>query len=54
METLASSEVFLFDDFRLHWRSGGLFRRDDNGAFVPSGRRIARARHSWCTDRAGG
>src|ERR1700752_1806370 len=35
MEALASSEVFLFDDFRLDRRGGGLCRRDDNGAFVP-------------------
>jgi TolB-like protein/class 3 adenylate cyclase/DNA-binding winged helix-turn-helix (wHTH) protein/Tfp pilus assembly protein PilF len=35
MEALASSEVFLFDDFRLDWRGGGLFRRDDNGTFAP-------------------
>jgi TolB-like protein/DNA-binding winged helix-turn-helix (wHTH) protein len=33
METLASSEVFLFEDFRLD-RRGGLFRRDDDGAFT--------------------
>jgi DNA-binding winged helix-turn-helix (wHTH) protein len=35
MEALASSEVFLFDDFRLDRRGGGLFRRDDNSTFVP-------------------
>jgi len=35
MEALASSEVFLFDDFRLDRRGGGLFRRDDSGVFVP-------------------
>src|SRR5690349_19223992 len=34
METLASSEVFLFEDFRLDRRGGGLFRRDDNGALT--------------------
>ena len=34
METLASSEVFLFEDFRLDRRGGGLFRRDDDGAFT--------------------
>ena len=35
MEVLASSEVFLFEDFRLDRRGGGLFRRDDDGAFAP-------------------
>jgi adenylate cyclase len=35
MEALAPSDVFLFDDFRLDRRGGGLFRRDDAGAFVP-------------------
>src|SRR6516164_3338041 len=35
MEVLASSEVFLFEDFRLDRHGGGLFRRDDDGAFVP-------------------
>jgi hypothetical protein len=54
METLASSEVFLFDDFRLDWRGGGLFRRDDNGAFVLVAVGSRGPRHSWCTDRAGG
>jgi TolB-like protein/DNA-binding winged helix-turn-helix (wHTH) protein/Tfp pilus assembly protein PilF len=34
MEALASSEVFLFEEFRLDLR-GGLFRRDDRGAFAP-------------------
>jgi adenylate cyclase len=34
MEALASSEVFLFGDFRFDQR-GGVFRRDDNGAFAP-------------------
>jgi TolB-like protein/DNA-binding winged helix-turn-helix (wHTH) protein len=34
MEALASSEVFLFENFRLD-RRGGLFRRDDSGAFAP-------------------
>jgi hypothetical protein len=33
METLPSSDTFLFEDFRLD-RRGGLFRRDDTGAFV--------------------
>jgi len=36
MEALASSEVFLFDDFRLDRRGGGLFRRDESGAFAPA------------------
>jgi len=31
---LVPSDMFLFEDFRLD-RRGGLFRRDDNGAFVP-------------------
>jgi DNA-binding winged helix-turn-helix (wHTH) protein len=35
MEVLASSEVFLFEDFRLDRRGGGLFRRDEKGAFAP-------------------
>jgi TolB-like protein/DNA-binding winged helix-turn-helix (wHTH) protein len=35
MQALASSEVFLFEDFRLDRRGGGLFRRDGNGGFVP-------------------
>jgi adenylate cyclase len=34
MRGLAPSEIFLFEDFRLD-RHGGLFRRDDSGAFVP-------------------
>jgi TolB-like protein/Flp pilus assembly protein TadD len=34
MEELASSEVFLFEDFRLDRRGGGLFQRDDDGAFT--------------------
>jgi adenylate cyclase len=34
MQGLAPSDIFLFEDFRLD-RRGGLFRRDDNGAFVP-------------------
>jgi adenylate cyclase len=34
MEAIASSEVFLFEDFRLDRRGGGLFRRDDNGSFT--------------------
>jgi adenylate cyclase len=34
MQTLAPSDIFLFEDFRLD-RRGGLFRRDDDGALVP-------------------
>jgi TolB-like protein len=33
MQGLAPSDIFLFDDFHLD-RRGGLFRRDDSGAFV--------------------
>src|SRR5205823_9779694 len=36
MEALASSEVFLFEEFRLDRRGGGLFRRDQNGTFAPA------------------
>jgi TolB-like protein/Tfp pilus assembly protein PilF len=35
METLASSEVFLFEGFRLDRCGGGLLQRDDNGDFAP-------------------
>src|SRR6516164_7222231 len=35
MEALAPSEVFLFEDFRLDRRGGGLFRCDDSGVLVP-------------------
>jgi TolB-like protein/DNA-binding winged helix-turn-helix (wHTH) protein/Flp pilus assembly protein TadD len=35
MDTLASDDIFLFESFRLHRRSGGLFRRDGHGVFVP-------------------
>ena len=35
MEAFASSEVFLFEEFRLDRRGGGLFRRDDSGVFTP-------------------
>jgi adenylate cyclase len=35
MEAFASSEVFLFEEFRLDRRGGGLLRRDDSGAFTP-------------------
>jgi adenylate cyclase len=34
MDALASDDIFLFDDFRLHRRGGGLFRRDERGQFV--------------------
>jgi len=34
MHGLTPSDIFLFADFRFN-RRGGLFRRDDNGAFVP-------------------
>jgi adenylate cyclase len=34
MQGLAPSDIFLFEDFRLD-RRGGLFQRDDTGAFVP-------------------
>jgi DNA-binding winged helix-turn-helix (wHTH) protein len=34
LEAVASSEVFLFEDFRLDRPCGGLFRRDDDGAFT--------------------
>jgi class 3 adenylate cyclase/predicted ATPase len=35
MKMLASSDIFLFDDFRLDQAGGGLFQRDDQGAFNP-------------------
>jgi adenylate cyclase len=35
MDGAASSAIFLFGDFRLDRRTGGLFRRDDRGAVVP-------------------
>src|SRR6516165_4255674 len=35
MAALASSEVFVFEDFRLDRHGGGLFRRADDGAFAP-------------------
>jgi len=35
MEGLAPSEVFLFEDFRLDRRGGGLFRCDDSGVLAP-------------------
>jgi TolB-like protein len=34
MDALASSEGFLFEDFRFDRRGGGLFRRDGDGAFT--------------------
>jgi DNA-binding winged helix-turn-helix (wHTH) protein len=35
MKTQASSDSFLFEEFRLDRLGGGLFRRDEQGAFVP-------------------
>jgi DNA-binding winged helix-turn-helix (wHTH) protein len=35
MKMRASSDIFLFEEFRLDRVGGGLFRRDDHGAFVP-------------------
>ena len=35
MKMQASSDSFLFEEFRLDRLGGGLFRRDDQGAFVP-------------------
>jgi class 3 adenylate cyclase len=35
MKVQASSDIFLFEEFRLDRVGGGLFRRDDHGAFVP-------------------
>jgi adenylate cyclase len=35
MQAFASSEVFLFEDFRLDRCGGGLFRRDESGVFAP-------------------
>jgi TolB-like protein len=35
MNALASDDIFLFEGFRLHWRGGGLLRRDEHGVFVP-------------------
>jgi TolB-like protein/DNA-binding winged helix-turn-helix (wHTH) protein/Flp pilus assembly protein TadD len=35
MDALGAGEVFLFERFRLDRRGGGLFRRDERGAFVP-------------------
>jgi DNA-binding winged helix-turn-helix (wHTH) protein len=35
MQGLAPSEIFLFEDFRLDRRGGGLYRRDGGGTFEP-------------------
>jgi TolB-like protein/DNA-binding winged helix-turn-helix (wHTH) protein len=35
MEAFGVGDVFLFEGFRLDRRGGGLFRRDEHGAFVP-------------------
>ena len=35
MDALAAGDVFLFDDFRLDRRGGGLFRRDERGVYAP-------------------
>jgi TolB-like protein/DNA-binding winged helix-turn-helix (wHTH) protein/Tfp pilus assembly protein PilF len=35
MDALAVMEIFLFEDFRLDRRAGGLFRADENGVLVP-------------------
>lgn len=35
MEAIASSEIFLFERFRLDRRAGGLFRTGEQGAFAP-------------------
>ena len=35
MKMFASSDIFLFGDFRFDRAGGGLFRRDDHGAFAP-------------------
>jgi TolB-like protein len=35
MDALALDDIFLFEDFRLHRRDGALFRRAENGHFVP-------------------
>ena len=36
MELPTSSDIFLFRGFRLDRAGGGLFRRDDHGAFAES------------------
>jgi DNA-binding winged helix-turn-helix (wHTH) protein len=35
MDALASADILLFEEFRLDRRGGGLFRRDDSGAYGP-------------------
>src|SRR5215471_11275867 len=35
MKMSASSDIYLFADFRLDRSGGGLFRRDDSGVFAP-------------------
>lgn len=35
MDAIANREIFLFERFRLDRQGGGLFRADDEGAFVP-------------------
>lgn len=35
MKMRASSDSFLFEEFRLDRAGGGLFRRHDHGVFVP-------------------
>jgi DNA-binding winged helix-turn-helix (wHTH) protein len=35
MEVAANGEIYLFERFRLDRRGGGLFRADEQGAFVP-------------------
>ena len=35
MDTLIAVDVFQFGNYRLDRRAGGLFRRDENGSFVP-------------------
>jgi class 3 adenylate cyclase len=37
MKMRASSDIFLFEEFRLHRVGGGLSRRDHHGAFLPVG-----------------
>ena len=54
MGMFASSEVFVFEGFRLDRRGGGLFRRDDSGACRSGSLRLARARHSRSADRTRG
>ena len=35
MGALTSADILLFEEFRLDRRGGGLFRRDESGAYVP-------------------